>query len=44
MRYVAGSDYDAVWDAQDQRERRRIARTKVRRAALRTWHQKQAAS
>lgn len=37
MRYVAGADYDAVWDAEDTRRTNRIARTKTRRGALRTW-------
>lgn len=44
MRYVSGSDYDAVWDRQDQRERRRIYRTKARRQALRNWRALKAAS
>lgn len=37
MRYVSGTDFDAVWDREDTRRTNRIARTKTRRGALKTW-------
>lgn len=43
MRYVSGTDYDAVWDQQDQRDRKRIFRTKARRESLRNYRALQAA-
>lgn len=35
--------FDPYWDRQWARDRKRIFRSKTRRAALRTWKQKQTA-